>query len=1423
MKCVRCHQDNPSHAKFCLECGTPFTPTRETGPRGQSYEDLQHALTEALQQQTATADVLKVISRSAFDLQTVLDALCESAVRLCDADHALLFQREGEIFRYAASFGLATEVHARIRDYFKSRPVPVNHGSITGRAALEARVVQVADVLAETDYAWSGAQDIGDWRAALGAPLLREGRVVGVIFVAKTVPQPFTDKQIELVETFANQAVIAIENVRLFNETKEALEQQIATAEILRVIASSPTDLQPVFDAIAASAVRLCSGLYSTVARYDGEMLHLVATNHTTPDALERLHRAYPRRLGTLESLIDRAISEGGRIVHVLDVETDPTMSEWSRARGRALGYRSILVAPMLQEGRAIGAVSVSRAEPTPFSDEQIALLETFANQAVIAIENVRLFTELQEKNRALTQAHAQVTEALDQQTATGEILRVIASSPTDLQPVMDTVAENAARVCGAIDSAIFRFDGEVLRFVAQHGVLPRPLSIGDIVPARRGHVTGRAVLERRTIHVEDLLALPETEFPETRALASEGTSIRIRTLLATPLLREGVPLGAILIRRADARPFSARQIELLETFANQAVIAIENVRLFHELQARNAELTESLEQQTATAEILRVISSSPTDVQPVFDTIARSAVQLCEGDAGAVIRLDGELAHLVAAYDIAPDRLKVLAPRYPMRLSRAFALPRAIVDRAIVHIPDTRQDPDYDQEYVSRTGGQSLVAVPLLREGRPIGAIAVSRARVGPFSDDQIRLLKTFADQAVIAIENVRLFNETKEALDQQTATGEILRVIASSPTDLQPVFDTIAESAARLCGATDAAVRRVHGEFLQTMAVHGPAWDDNVRIRRDVPSGRAVLDAVPIHIHDIVVAARDDFPGMPQFALERGVRTMLAVPLLREGVAIGVITIRRHEVRPFADKQIALLQTFADQAVIAIENVRLFKELEVKNRDLTEALEQQTATSEILRVISSSPTDVQPVFDTIVQSAARLCGATRSNLLRFDGELLSLEATFGFTPADVEAIRKAFPQRPGRESVVAVIEPGRESAVGRAVMEGQVIHIPDVTQDPQYRNPAQSILHLRTVLAVPMLREGIPIGAVVIWRSEVRPFSEAQSLPTARVLLLVNYRPEYRHDWGGKTYYRQLRLDPLAPENAAVLLETLLGSDAGLEPLKRLLLARTEGNPLLPRGERAEPRGRRGARRRARWVSAREGSGDRPRAGDGAGHPGGAHRPAAAGGQGAAPDRLGRRHRRPDGRARGRRRSDPRTRWPMAWPGSRRPSSSTRRACSPTSSTPSSTRSPTRWPTEASCRTAGARLHARAVEAIERCYPERLAEHVERLAHHALRGEVWEKAVPYLRQAGAKAMERSAYREAAAGFDQALDALQHLPESRARTEQAIDLHLDASVALGQWAGGRRSPSMPARPSASPRRWATEAGWGGPWPGSRS
>ena len=427
-----------------------------------------------------------------------------------------------------------------------------------------------------------------------------------------------------------------------------------------------------------------------------------------------------------------------------------------SQMLGFASGSRTFLVVPLRQQGELIGTLSARRTEVRPFTPAQIKLLETFADQAVIAIENVRLFKELQERNRDLT-------EALEQQTATSEILGVIASSPTDIQPVLDTVIANAVTLAGAKQGHIRQYDGEFLRVVAHYNETTEQIATLQATPTRPGleSLTGRAFLERQTNHVLDVQAEAQDEL-SLYQLQAQNRELGMRTLLAVPLLREGAAIGTISIWRDFVEPFTERQMELVKTFADQAVIAIENVRLFKELQERNRELTEALEQQTATSEILRAIANSPTEIQPVLDVIAENAARICETPDVAISRVENDVYRDVATYGSAPNR-----PSGTTRpIDRGSVIGRAIIDRQTMHIHDVRTVQDdfwHVKTGAVQEGLRTMLVTPLLREGVAIGTIGIRRTEVQPFTDKQIALLKTFADQAVIAIENVRLFQELK------------------------------------------------------------------------------------------------------------------------------------------------------------------------------------------------------------------------------------------------------------------------------------------------------------------------------------------------------------------------------------------------------------------------------------------------------------------------------------------------------------------------------------------------------------------------------------------------------------------------------------------------------------------------------------
>jgi GAF domain-containing protein len=1004
--------------------------------KAQATEKLKRERDEALEQLAAAGDILRMIARSPTDLQTVLDAIAESAANLCDAADAVVWRVDGDVFRLASHFGPIPTRVGREQGQVITRDMPAS------RAIVDRETIHIYDLAAaETDFPEAKTAGIAmGVRTTLVAPLLRQGKAIGSIHIRRREVRPFTERQIKLLETFADQAVIAIENVRLFQELKEALEQQTATSEILGVIVSSPTDIQPVLDIVAKTAAQLCDAGDAAIWRTDGDEYWLVASHGSIPVPRSELRRPMTRSIPSGRAMVDR------ETVHIHDVLAPESSAEFADSF-RTGEIRTILVAPLLREGLAIGAIHVRRPEVRPFTEKQIALLKTFADQAVIAIENVRLFQEIQERN-------AELREALEHQTATAEVLGIISRSPTDVQPVLDSIVESAARVCG--------IDDVVLRLKDSDSMIPRA-HFGSIPIVRVKVSTDdprfRWMREHGTLHLPDYRA--QNDFP------TGDSVVGFRTFLSAPLHQHEELIGVLSARRMELRPFTPAQIKLLETFADQAVIAIENVRLFQELK-------ESLEQQTATSEILGVIASSPTEIQPVLDTVAENAARVCGATDAVIFRIDGNSLNRAAHF----GPILWAGGEESSAISRGLVAGRAVVDRRTIHIHDmaTESETEFPEglSFQKRAGHRTILATPLLREGIPIGTIMIRRTEVRPFSEKQIKLLETFASQAVIAIENVRLFKEIqernaelREALEHQTATAEVLGIISRSPTDVQPVLDAIVESAARVCGIDDVVLRLTEGDAMVWRAHFGSITEGRVEVGIDEPISRWLREQGTLHVPD--AKAPNAFPVGTSGLFH----SLLAVPLRQQGELIGSLNARRNAVLPFTPAQIKLLETFADQAVIAIENARLFQEL-------TESLEQQTATSEVLGVIASSPTDVQPVLDTVAENAARLCEANDAQILRIEGDVLCRAASFG-----------------SRQT--AQIRPlTREIAAGRAVIDRQTVHVHDIraAEDqgflPGYA--AFSIGESRTLLAVPLLREGIAIGVILIRRFQVRPFLDKQ-----------------------------------------------------------------------------------------------------------------------------------------------------------------------------------------------------------------------------------------------------------------------------------------------------------------------------------------
>ena len=542
-------------------------------------------------------------------------------------------------------------------------------------------------------------------------------------------------------------------------------------------------------------------------------------------------------------------------------------------------------------------------------------------------------------------ESEQRLAESQEQQKAIAEILSVMSSSPGDVQPVLDAVAERAAHLCGSPFARVLLRDGDMLRTAASYAIGNEAVE-SPPTPLRRSTINGRAVLDRETIHLSDILPLLDTEFPDARPNIVLGGH---RAVLAVPLLREGDAYGSITVFRRSAGLFSPNQVTLLEIFARQAAIAIENVRLFNQTK-------KALEQQTATSEILRVISQSPTDVQPVFDTIVKSAVRLCEARFGAVFRLDGGLVHLAAHHNLSETLVaQWFHPFYPMPPNRGHVSGRTILAGAAVQVPDILADGEYLGAGTRRSGFRSLLGVPLLRSGRAIGAIVIYRTEPGHFADKHIELLNTFADQAVFAIENVRLFTELEARSAQLTrsvnelkALGEVGQAV-SSTLDLETVLSTIVSRAVQLAGMDGGSIWE-YDEAREEFYLHATDRlpDELMEMLRSAPIqpiqkgegalGRLVITGEPVQIRDI--AEEPGYPTRVREILTRsGYRSVLAVPLLREDHLLGALAVNRRNPGHFAPEVVELLKTFATQSALAIQNARLFREVEVKSRELEAA----------------------------------------------------------------------------------------------------------------------------------------------------------------------------------------------------------------------------------------------------------------------------------------------------------------------------------------------------------------------------------------------------------------------------------------------------------------------------------------------------
>jgi len=792
-------------------------------------------------------------------------------------------------------------------------------------------------------------------RSSVFVPVMSGGKFQGTLrLVSLERDDAFDDATINLLVTVAAAMGVALQNAQLFNETQEALERQTAAAEVLQVISSSMSDASPVFGKIIQSCETLFNVDYANVVVLgDDGLMHLVQDtsndeNGPVSGFKEMLRSEFPRP--ARDSIHGYALHKR-QVLHYPDVLNGPGVPEGLRQYSRQLGGNSssALFVPMYWEGKAIGTLAAHRTPPAPFSDKDISLLKTFADQAVIAIQNTRLFNDTK--------------EALEQQKASAEVLQVISNSVADSAPVFEAIVQSCQRLFGST-SAIISLVGED-GMVRHEAIAVRPqhhmtaedarrfLDRGFPRPLAQGYQS-YPIRKRKVVHYPDMVNGPGV--PE--AMRQMGRDVGNFSMLIAPMLWEGRGIGTIHVARFPPQPFSDKEIALIKTFADQAVIAIHNAKMFRETQ-------EALERQTATADILAVISESPTDVGPVFQAIAERARILCRAEIGMTSRLEDGNFHLVGVHGASAQVEEALRGRFPVRLDDAPPQARrSIVERQPAQIPDVELEPGYDLERAQQMGFRSILSVPLLHEGRAIGTIGVTRREPGAFPDAVVAVLQTFARQAVIAIENVRLFNETKEALEQQTATADVLQVIAGSMSDARPVFDKILDSCSRLFRGTGQVLNLLDdSDVLHLAAQLEPEALGQSFSGAQLAAMREVgKSAYPLRLNAREAAWMRRGKGVYSFSdvlNDPKAGPAMRAPALAMGFSyaqmgatmfsgdrcIGNIVVNRDAGDGFTAKEQALLMSFADQAVIAIQNARLFKQAQEARAQAEAANEAKSA----------------------------------------------------------------------------------------------------------------------------------------------------------------------------------------------------------------------------------------------------------------------------------------------------------------------------------------------------------------------------------------------------------------------------------------------------------------------------------------------
>ena len=1008
-------------------------------------------ISEALKQQTATSDVLRAMSGFQPDLRSLLEIIADNIAKVCDANDAHIYRVEGKAIKEWTHRGPIPGLEA-------GESLPLNRGSVIGRAIIDRQIVHIHDAqveLNETEYPVSiSLQRRWGYRTVLATPLLRDGEPIGGIAIRREEVQPFTDKQIELIKTFADQAVIAIENVRLFDETQRLLKDtqqrnaELAVINSVQIGLARKLDFQEIVDLVGEKVGEIFRADTVSVGMYDSER--------------DWTFNLYYVDRGERISLPDGPAPRPS--LTALLVDSRMPLLTGTKAEREKLGSREIpregedtdrnetfMGVPILADEKVIGAVSVQSYKQNAFNADDLRLLQTLANSMSVALENARLFEEVQKRNR-------EITEALEQQTATSEILSVIAGNPTDIQPVLKAVAEKAARLCNSYDAAIVRVDGDRYRIVAHWGPVPIPQgNLGPGVPLDKGSVTGHALLEGKTLHVHDVMSADEGEY--TRSKEFHEHSLQ-RTLLVTPLLRERRVIGAIIMRRQEVDPFTDKQITLLKIFADQAAIAIENVRLFQET-TRLLKETEQRAQELSAISTVSQALVAETELDSMIQLIGSQMREIFAADIVYVALLDAQTNLIHFPYQVGEsfDTLK---------------LGEGLTSRIIQTGEPLLINKDI-QEHSAQLGTMlvgkdalSHLGVPIKSGKETIGVLSVqSTTEEGAFDDDDLRLLTTIAANAGAAIQTARLHAETQRRAREMATLAEIGNDIAAS-RELEPVLERIAAHAKDILRVRDIAIvlREPDSQTFKTSVALGRYVKQMMEF--EVTPGRGLVghilqNGVAEFINDPTSDPRvAHIPGTPQEGEES--ECLMGAPLVSRGETIGGIMVwRSYPDGLFTQTDLDFLVSVARQTAIAIESARLYLETQRQAREMS-------ALVEVGREISAS-LDAGTVLESIAIHAKNLLNGNLSALFlpEGDGNMFRAIAAVG---EEAENVRNDTVKL--GEGILGSIAQNRA---------GEIVN--DVNNDPRAITiTGTQMAPNEHLLAVPLLASDGLKGLMAVWR---------------------------------------------------------------------------------------------------------------------------------------------------------------------------------------------------------------------------------------------------------------------------------------------------------------------------------------------------